>query len=106
MAKWRDELLQEYDSGSNSPDDEIRRDQEWRRGWVALDTEGDGSSSVLDLDPGPDGDLGQLIYADQGSADRVLERSWLHVLLGFAEKLEAGRYRYDSAAVSLECQGG
>lgn len=102
LVTWRDEMVQEYTSGSDRPDDEIRRDQEWRRGWIPLDTEGDGSTVILDLDPGPDGASGQLIYADQGSVNRVLQRSWLRVLRDFAEQLEADRYSYDPSGPWLE----
>ncbi|MFC1402542.1 MULTISPECIES: SMI1/KNR4 family protein [Streptacidiphilus] len=106
LAKWRDELAEEGSSGSTDPDDEIRRDQEWRRGWVPLDHEPDGSSVILDLDPGPEGDVGQLIYADQGSIDDVRARSWLDVLLDFAGELDADRYTYDPAESALRYRAG
>lgn len=101
LAKWRDDSLDEGPGSSNDPDDEIRRDQEWRRGWVLLDYEPDGSSVILDLDPGPDGVVGQIIYMDQACIDEVISRCWLDELRDFADELEADRYTYDPSKSSL-----
>ncbi|WP_145904758.1 SMI1/KNR4 family protein [Kitasatospora viridis] len=71
-------------------------EDDWREGWLAVGHEPDGSVIALDLDPGPDGVRGQVIYADQGIAPgaHVMAENWLALLRTFADRLTAGHYPY------------
>ncbi|MGF1425787.1 SMI1/KNR4 family protein [Kitasatospora sp. LaBMicrA B282] len=86
-----DELLYTYGRlgeiwSSEEPDDEIRRDWGWRPGWLPLASVPDGSLIVLDLDPGPLGTHGQIVFADHGCPSHVIAPSWLAVLESAAEE--------------------
>lgn len=63
---WRELLadgtfdeLKDFRSGS-----EALKAGWWNTGWVPLDADGGGNGSVLDLSPGPEGQVGQVIDMD------------------------------------------
>jgi cell wall assembly regulator SMI1 len=60
----------------------------------------------LDPDPSEAGTYGQVFQADQGLSDYVIESSRLLVLSGFAARLEAGKYVYDSSGPALNFREG
>jgi cell wall assembly regulator SMI1 len=75
----------------------IRNDAHWRPGWVPI-LDADGASRVvLDLDPAPDGTVGQVIewYFGGGLPLRLLAPSFGQWLAGLAESLSQRRFGLD-----------
>ncbi|MFJ5881633.1 SMI1/KNR4 family protein [Kitasatospora cineracea] len=95
LAEWRAaELDNSWDS--EAPDNAIRQDWGWRPGWIPLFPDEDGSSTILDLDPGAAGHYGQIFHSDQGLPGYLEAPSWLDVLQQFADELEAGRHHWSA----------
>lgn len=69
------------------------RPQKWNRRWISIASDGNGDHLALDLDPPPDGTLGQVIRIDRDVRDvYVIAPSLRAMLEGFADDLEQGRY--------------
>ena len=72
------------------PDPEIRREQWWRRGWLPFVSQ-DGDHLVLDLDPAPVGQAGQIFaFSHESGAGRLAAPDFGVWLRTWAEELEAG----------------
>ena len=71
----------------------LKNDAHWRAGWVPV-ADADGDKLVLDLDPGPEGDIGQVFHFSNSdsSPNRVLAASFAGYLDAIAEELS--RYRF------------
>lgn len=91
-------LLAEFSSRVTSfPEGAIRR-LHANRGWIPLVGMGAQTSNHIgiDLDPGPDGVVGQVINFGGDESDKfVLATSWGRFLEDFADELEAGNYVID-----------
>ncbi|MFJ6460185.1 SMI1/KNR4 family protein [Streptomyces sp. NPDC091387] len=66
---WRDLLADgtfddEADFNANDADAQALQPGWWNPGWISLDADGGGNGSALDLSPGPDGTVGQIIDMD------------------------------------------
>lgn len=66
---WRDLLadgsfddVADFNSGDDG--DRSLKPGWWNTGWISLDADGGGNGAVLDLSPGPDGTVGQIIDMD------------------------------------------
>ena len=77
-------------------DPAVRNNAHWRPGWLPI-LDKDGDKLVLDLDPAPDGTVGQVFaWSNTGSRPlRVLAPSFAIWLARLAEKLEKRRFRLD-----------
>jgi cell wall assembly regulator SMI1 len=86
----------EFDERSRSwPAGAIRR-RYFHPGWVPLVTLVDVDYLGVDLDPGPDGVVGQVINFGRNEDDKyVLAASWAQFLEDFADELEAGNFDID-----------
>jgi cell wall assembly regulator SMI1 len=76
----------------------LKNDVRWRPGWLpAMDREGD--KIVIDLDPGPEGKLGQVFcwYNYGGRPMRVVAGSWAAWLDSLAEGLSTRRFTLDES---------
>ncbi|MFX0538413.1 SMI1/KNR4 family protein [Ornithinimicrobium sp. Y1847] len=63
----------------------------WRRGWIPLDADGAGNGAVVDTDPGPQGQVGQVLDMDhEVGPSGPKHDSVLAYLRDLAEQLESG----------------
>jgi cell wall assembly regulator SMI1 len=66
------------------------------RGWVPLHWDGNRNHLGIDLDPGPNGVVGQVInFGGDESGKFVLAPSWAQFLEDLADELEAGNFVID-----------
>ena len=74
----------------------IKNDSHWRAGWVPF-LDADGDKFIIDLDPGPEGQKGQVIcWSNSGSYPmRVLAPSFQAWLSKLADRLSAREFRLD-----------
>lgn len=78
---------------TNDTDGRVISRDWWHSGWVPLALSGGGDSYCVDLAPGSDGTVGQVIEMIHDASDRpVLAASFSDWLDDFAEELEAGVY--------------
>ena len=93
---WK-ELLDggDFDDISSDADGRTIRTDWWNPRWIPFTQNGGGDSHCFDLEPGPEGVVGQIIEMIHDSGDRPYEaeslREWLQK---FADDLEAGEYVY------------
>jgi cell wall assembly regulator SMI1 len=75
----------------------IKNDARWRAGWVPFMEDLGGDLMVIDLDPGPAGDRGQVFqwYNNGATAMRVAARSYPAWLDAVAEALSLRRFTLD-----------
>jgi cell wall assembly regulator SMI1 len=67
-------------------------------GWVPLLRDGEGNAIGVDLDPGPNGTIGQIINFGRDEDDKfVLFSAADDLMCWLAEEIEAGRVIYDRA---------
>jgi cell wall assembly regulator SMI1 len=105
VSEWQlmTRLLDEgHFARSTAPTDGPVKGDWWNRRWVPV-TQGYVGQSFhfLDLDPAAGGSVGQVAYFDKDPAIRSVEApSFAAWLAGFADDLEAGRYK--ATRVSLE----
>ncbi|MFO0891088.1 MAG: SMI1/KNR4 family protein [Isosphaeraceae bacterium] len=88
-----DGMLDEFSRESTSlPDGAIQRLHACL-GWIPLVEMNDSNHVGIDLDPGPDGVVGQVINFGRDQEQKyVLARSWAHFLKDVADELEAGNF--------------
>lgn len=68
----------------------------WVRGWVPVDADGAGNGAVLDLDPGPRGQVGQLLDMDhEVGPSGPHHASFVAYLRHVADELDSGAYVFD-----------
>lgn len=86
-------MLDEFaEESTSSPSDAIRR-LHASRAWIPLVEITDSDHIGIDLDPGPNGVVGQVINFGRDEKKRyVLARSWAQFLEDFADELEAGNF--------------
>ena len=91
--------LQRWEDWMDEEDREVRcdpdRSWDWYPGWIPLGRSDAGVLLCLDLNPGPGGQIGQIIKLDFDSGDScapVVASSWQALLFTFAQDLEAGEY--------------
>jgi cell wall assembly regulator SMI1 len=84
------------DGGQAGNDPGVRNDVRWRSGWVPI-MDADGDKLVLDLDPAPDGSVGQVFaWSCTGSVRlEVLAPTFGEWLAGLAEALAKRRFGLD-----------
>ncbi len=67
----------------------------WHRHWIPITSDGAGNLECLDLTPGPNGTIGQIIDYDNETIHRtVLASSFREWISEFVERVEAGEYGY------------
>ena len=74
----------------------IKNDTHWRPGWIPF-LDADGDKIVMDLDPSPDGTIGQIFeWSNSGSFPmRLLANSYREWLSALAERLSKRQFRLD-----------
>jgi cell wall assembly regulator SMI1 len=94
MCDLQDEC--QFPGSQLGADPAIRNDAHWRRGWLPI-MDSDGDKLILDLDPTPDGSIGQVIeWSNYDHAPlRVLATSFSLWLAGLAESFEKRQFRLD-----------
>ncbi|MBD2328788.1 SMI1/KNR4 family protein [Alkalinema sp. FACHB-956] len=107
-TSWN-EVLEDgaIDDIENDGDGQIFRKDWWHPKWIPLTSDpGGGNHQCLDLAPGPQGTMGQIITMWHDDADRrLLANSFTDFLEQFANGLEAGEYIYSeeyNAIVTLD----
>jgi cell wall assembly regulator SMI1 len=73
----------------------------WNLKWVPI-MDADGNGVLIDLDPAPGGNVGQVIErsSDMGPL-RVLADNFRNFLSRYADELEAGKYAYDHSSTEI-----
>jgi cell wall assembly regulator SMI1 len=92
---WKD-LLEtgHFIDDQSEPEGPIKTDA-WNIRWIPLLGDGGGDYCCLDLDPPPEGQLGQIITMwHESGADKVLSPSFGDFLANFADELNAGVYTF------------
>ncbi len=93
---WNELLAGGEFAGAESEGDGVfvRRDW-WNPGWIPITYNGSGDHQCLDLAPGPEGTVGQIIemWHDEG-ARPLLAASFGEWFDHFAEEVAAGRFEY------------
>jgi cell wall assembly regulator SMI1 len=93
--RWLAQLMRDAGAApARTRKGDATRGDYWHRAWVPLATREDGGLFCLDLDPGPAGDAGQVIYwwRDMPSPRRVAAGSFRDWLEDFAGELEDGEW--------------
>lgn len=60
----------------------------WRRGWIAIDEDGNGNGTAIDTEPGPGGFAGQVIGMDHATGPSLRSADVLDYLREAADALE------------------
>lgn len=72
----------------------------WNAGWIPIDADGGGNGFVMDLNPGPNGKIGQILYMDhEVGPSGPHYASFSDYLEDMAQKLESGEYVYHDGYV-------
>ena len=93
---WK-ELLEcgDWDDNDGNSDGSITRSHFWIPAWIPLTHDGCNNHHCLDLAPGPQGRLGQIIHIWHDDATRrVVATDFYEWLADIADKLEAGEVDY------------
>ena len=64
----------------------------WSKKWVPIDADGGGNGSCLDLGPGPNGKVGQIIFMDHELGAELMYPDYAAYLETIATDLEANKY--------------
>lgn len=96
---WYREYLEEglYDDLSSSPEDPTHiKSDHWNRRWIPITDNDAGDQLCLDLDPGPEGASGQIIFWDhEVGATQVIANSFENLLAEIANRVMADRCEFD-----------
>lgn len=95
---WNDLLAgHSFDGAENDSDGTIVRKDWWHPHWIPFTYSGGGDHHCLDLAPGPEGAVGQVMVMWHDDGQRpVLASSFDAFLASYAAQLEAGEYVYSS----------
>lgn len=67
----------------------------WHRNWIPITSDGAGNLECLDLHPGPEGNVGQIIDFDHETVHRtVLAPGFKEWVCEFVDRVVAGEYAY------------
>ncbi len=81
-----------FDGIQSEPEAGIRADW-WNPKWIPFTHDGCGNHDCLDLDPAPDGEIGQVISMWHDDVERsILASSFREYVEQFVDDLEAGEY--------------
>lgn len=65
----------------------------WNDGWIHIDADGAGNSTVIDMNPGPEGSVGQVIDMDhEVGPNGPNNKSFVDYLRELADDFEKGEY--------------
>lgn len=94
--EWSQKYSSDESVSSEGPIKFIRHNPRW----LPVSWDGGGGNLCIDLDPGPQGVMGQVIYLDHLDPVCVAAVSWRTFLESFAERLESGRLRFGNEELS------
>lgn len=106
LAQREVQSLYEFKGYKTTAKSKTRNDKRWRDKWLPIASDDGGDFIIIDLDPGPAGDRGQIVrWKNIDGKNRVLAKSYAQWLNLIANELTERRFLVDAYSdVSLTKQ--